>query len=125
MAEEFNTSTPIYLQLAERINRKIIRNELKNGEKLPSVREMAMQAGVNPNTVQRTYNELEQLGIVETRRGQGTFVTEDQTVLIQLRDRLKNEYIQNFIKDMEEIGFTEEEIITGLHDYLNNRTYGV
>ena len=76
MSEEFDPSKPIYLQLSERINNQIVRKELSAGEKLPSVREMAIRSGVNPNTVQRTYSELERMGIVETKRGQGTFVTE-------------------------------------------------
>ncbi|WP_391559219.1 GntR family transcriptional regulator [Robertmurraya sp.] len=73
---EFHSSHPIYLQLADRINGQILRGEMKPGDKLPSVRERAIQVRVNPNMVQRTYRELEGMGTVETRRGQGTFVTE-------------------------------------------------
>ena len=76
--DEFNTSKPIYLQLADRINRQIVSKELKAGEKLHSVRDMAIYYNVNPNTIQRTYSELEREGILETRRGQGTFVTEQE-----------------------------------------------
>lgn len=79
MVEEFDTTKPIYIQIMEMINKKIVRNEWKAGEKLPSVREMAVKTGVNPNTIQRTYSELERMGIVETRRGQGTFVTENRS----------------------------------------------
>ena len=79
MAEEFQTSKPIYYQLAERINRQIVRNELKAGDKLPSVREMAIHSGVNPNTVQRTYRELEGMGIV------GQSLNEDEGGLSRIR----------------------------------------
>lgn len=85
MAEEFNTSNPIYLQIAERINRQVIRGELKAGDKLSSVREMAITMGVNPNTIQRTYSELERLSIVETKRGQGTFITGNEEIIDRLR----------------------------------------
>jgi GntR family transcriptional regulator len=124
MTEEFDASKPIYMQLAERINKKIIRNELGLGEKLPSVREMAVQSGVNPNTVQRTYSELERMGIVETRRGQGTFVTENKEVIKRLREQLKQEIMSEFVRNMKELGFTLDEIITSLKD-INQKEGGV
>lgn len=118
MNEKFNTTTPIYLQLVERINRQIISGQLRPGDKLPSVREMAVQAGVNPNTVQRTYRELELSGVVETRRGQGTFVTDKEEVLQTLRARMRKERILSFVKDMQEMGYSPEEILEGIRDYL-------
>ncbi|MDM5337587.1 GntR family transcriptional regulator [Fictibacillus enclensis] len=124
MAEDFNASKPIYLQLADRINRQILRKELETGQKLPSVREMAIQSGVNPNTVQRTYSELERMGSVESKRGQGTFVTEDQSVLNQLRRRLKKEQISSFFEDMKEMGFTADEMISGLEEYISDEERG-
>lgn len=121
MNEKFNTTTPIYLQLVERINRQIISGQLRPGDKLPSVREMAVQAGVNPNTVQRTYRELELSGVVETRRGQGTFVTDKEEVLQILRARMRKERILSFVKDMQEMGYSPEEILEGIRDYLTIR----
>ena len=120
MTEDFNPSTPIYLQLVDRINRQIIRNELKAGDKLPSVRDMAIQAGVNPNTIQRTYSELERMEIVETKRGQGTFVTEDTKKLAYLREKLKREHIEAFLRDMKEMGFTLEEMMEGIRMVLED-----
>lgn len=120
MVEEFNPSQPIYFQLVQRICRQIVRGDLSPGEKLPSVREMAVQMGVNPNTVQRTYAELERMAVVETRRGLGTFVTEDQTQLKELRTNLKNEQMTAFITHMQEMGFTPQEIILGLEKALTS-----
>ncbi|WP_261301550.1 GntR family transcriptional regulator [Paenibacillus andongensis] len=117
--EEFNASKPIYLQLADRINRQIVSKELKAGEKLPSVREMGVKYSVNPNTIQRTYSELEREGILETKRGQGTFVTEQEDRLVQQRENLKNEQILSFVKVMKEMGFSSYEIISGLQDHLS------
>lgn len=117
--DNFHSESPIYAQLMERIYRQIMRNEMKAGDKLLSVREMAIQAGVNPNTIQRTYRELEQQGIVETKRGQGTFITEDEKKLSELRETLKDKYISTFLKDMSEMGFTDEEILLGLKSYLS------
>ena len=104
MKDDFNTSSPIYLQLADRIQRRILRGELTPGEKLPSVREMAMESNVNPNTVQRTYSELERMGIVETRRGQGTFITEDGSRLEKVREDLRRQQIEAFVRGNGGVG---------------------
>lgn len=115
---DFHSSQPIYRQLAEMINKEILSGQLKPGDKLPSVREMGLKVNVNPNTVQRTYRELEGLGIVETRRGQGTFVTENEVVLHELRERLKEEEISSFVKEMHALGYSNDEIERGLKTYL-------
>jgi GntR family transcriptional regulator len=117
VTEEFDTTKPIYIQIMEKINKKIVRNEWKAGDKLPSVREMAIQTGVNPNTIQRTYSELERMGIVETRRGQGTFVTENVEVIERLREQLKRDIVADFIRNMTELGFTMNDIIASLKDF--------
>ncbi|WP_077622880.1 GntR family transcriptional regulator [Sediminibacillus massiliensis] len=124
MTDTFHSSQPIYSQLADRINRQILRGELKPGDKLPSVREMGIQASVNPNTVQRTYRELEGMKIVETKRGQGTFVTENTDILNEMRERLKQEEISDFVKGMHDMGYTDLEIQTGLQSFLRNGTGG-
>ncbi|WP_397376116.1 GntR family transcriptional regulator [Paenibacillus sp. sptzw28] len=110
--------------MADRINRKIVSKELKAGEKLQSVRDMALAYNVNPNTIQRTYSELEREGILETRRGQGTFVTEQEDRLIRLRQNLKEEQILTFVHVMQEMGYSQHEIISGLQDHLNKMVKG-
>lgn len=122
--DEFNASKPIYLQIADRINRQIVSNELRKGDKLSSVREMAIQYSVNPNTIQRTYSELEREGILESRRGQGTFVTEQEDRLVQLRENLKHEQILTFVEVMQEMGYSPNEITSGLQDHLNKFAKG-
>ncbi len=118
--EHFHSSQPIYSQLADRINRQILRGELKSGDKLPSVREMGMRVNVNPNTVQRTYRELEGMKIVETKRGQGTFVTENQEILREMREQLKQKEISHFVKGMHEMGYSDKEIEAGLQSFLQD-----
>jgi GntR family transcriptional regulator len=120
VAEEFDTTKPIYIQIIEKINKKIVRNEWKTGDKLPSVREMAVETGVNPNTIQRTYSELERMGIVETRRGQGTFVTENVEIIERLREQLKRDIVADFIRNMTELGFTLDDMIASLKNYNGN-----
>ncbi len=119
MGEEFSGTAPIYYQIVQKICSQIVRGELLPGDKLPSVRDLAIQLGVNPNTVQRVYMELEQLALAESRRGQGTYVTEDLSRLKQLREQLSHDKIETFVKDMKEIGFTADETAKGLMEYLN------
>jgi GntR family transcriptional regulator len=116
--KEYEVSKPIYMQIAEKIFRRIIRQEIKPGDKLPSVREMAIQAGVNPNTIQRTYMEMERMGIVETRRGQGTFVVERQEIVDELMQTMQKEIIGQFVKNMMELGLGKKEIVKSLEAYL-------
>lgn len=118
MDQAFNNTQPIYLQILRRVCRQVVRGEIKAGEKLPSVREMALHAGVNPNTVQRVYSELEQMQVAETRRGLGSFITENESRLRQLREDLKSEQIDSFIKDMRETGFSLDEILEGVRKEL-------
>lgn len=118
MSQNFNTTQPIYLQIIQRLCRQIIRGELKAGDKLPSVRELAVQMGVNPNTAQRVYAELERMEISETRRGLGTFITEKEERLKDLRLELMTEQINGFIADMKEMGFAPEEIVGGVRKAL-------
>lgn len=124
MSQPFNTTQPIYLQILQRICRQVVRGELKAGDKLPSVREMALQTGVNPNTVQRVYTELERLEIAETRRGLGSYITENKLRLKQLREDLKSEQIGSFIADMKETGFSPDEILEGVRKDLFNTLGG-
>lgn len=122
MPDEFNPSQPIYFQLVQRICRQVVRGHLTAGEKLPSVRDMALESGVNPNTIQRVYAELERMGVIEAKRGQGSFVTEDTNRLNALRDELMVEHITAFLGDMSEMGFTPQEIIAGLQEHLKKNT---
>ncbi len=114
MGKEFQASKPIYMQIVDKINQQIVRNELKPGDKLPSVREMAVQSGVNPNTIQRTYTELERMAIVETKRGQGTFVVENEKVIQELKLQLQIDMISTFVNNMRELGFSEKEMVARL-----------
>ncbi|GAA0500433.1 GntR family transcriptional regulator [Salinibacillus aidingensis] len=114
MGIDFKPDKPIYQQIMDRISSEIIRGERQAGDKLTSVREYAVEVGVNANTIQRVYRELEQMEIVESRRGQGTFITEKQERLHQLREDMKRQYIQSFISDMQGMGFSVHEMIDGI-----------
>lgn len=115
MSRSFNTTQPIYQQIVQRLCRQVVRGELQSGDKLPSVRELSLQLGVNPNTVQRVYAELERMSVTETQRGLGTFITEDKGRLKELRKEMMTELINGFIADMREMGFAPAEIIEGVN----------
>ena len=85
MAWALNNDRPIYLQLMERIQTDIVSGKYKPGEKLPSVRELALDAAVNPNTMQKALSELERIGLVYSQRTSGRFITEDDTMLKELK----------------------------------------
>ena len=110
MEYQFDNDKPIYLQMVELIKTEIISGRLKCGEKLPSVRELAVQAKVNPNTVQKALAELERCGLIYTERTNGKFVTENKSIIKAYRDGIINEKVESFLKDMIHIGVSEDEI---------------
>jgi DNA-binding transcriptional regulator YhcF (GntR family) len=107
----FKDNLPIYIQIMNLIKKRIILGELKEGEKLPSVREMSTELKVNPNTIQRSYQELERENLVSTQRGTGSFVTEDMNIINELKKNMANNIVEGFLKEMKSIGFNPSEII--------------
>ena len=107
----FKDNLPIYIQIMNLIKKRIILVELKEGEKLPSVREMSTELKVNPNTIQRSYQELERESLVSTQRGTGSFVTEDMNIINELKKNMANNIVEGFLKEMKSIGFNPSEII--------------
>jgi GntR family transcriptional regulator len=114
MDSEFDDKKPIYLQIMDIIKRDIVTEKIKGGDKLPSVREMASNLKVNPNTLQRAYQELERLGIIYTQRGTGTFVGVDSIMINNLKKEMSKEIIDSFLLSMKNLGFSEREIINAL-----------
>lgn len=117
MSAAFSTDRPIYLQLVDRLARQIARGELAPGERLQSVREMAGQYGINPNTVQRVHEELERMGLTETRRGQGAFVTDATSRIVALTCRLRQAATADFVATMTELGCSRDDMVAELERY--------
>ena len=111
VTQDFLKDKPIYLQLVERICGDVLKGNLKPGDKLPSVREYAIETGVNVNTVQRVYKELETLELTETKRGQGTFMTTNEQRINQLREDMKEQVATQFITAIQSLGFSTEEML--------------
>lgn len=105
----FSASAPIYLQVMDHIKRAIVSGGLRPGERVESVRALAARYGINLNTMQRACAELEREGLIETRRGVGSFVTEDAARLAALRERLAAELTEEFLARMAALGFTRAE----------------
>ena len=110
MAWSFSGDRPIYAQLVDRLRRRIVTGEYPPGSRVAAVRELAEEAGVNPNTMQRALSELEARGLVYTRRTAGRFVTEDIERIAALRADLARQRLKRFLAEMEAIGFTRREI---------------
>ena len=111
MAWQFDDERPIYTQLLEKIRVFIISGQYPPGSKLPPVRELAAEASVNPNTMQKAFAELERTGLIYTQRTAGRFVTEDEDLIRQYRQRIALEKIEEFMKAMSEMGYTREEVM--------------
>ena len=111
MEWQFDNSMPIYTQLVDKIKLAIVSGEYTRGQRLAAVRDLASEAGVNPNTMQRAFQELERLGLVYTQRSNGRFVTEDEDVIETTKKALAEASIRSFMDSMQRIGYTREDII--------------
>ena len=111
MTWNITADRPVYLQLIEQLELAIVAGEYRAGGKVPSVRELAAHAGVNPNTMQKALQELETRGLVVTQRTAGRTITEDEQMITQLRRQMAAEQIGRFLEMMQKLGFTKEETL--------------
>lgn len=107
----FDNERPIYLQIVEKLKVDILSGTYKQGEKLPSVRDLAKEYQVNPNTMQRAFNELEDSGLVYTERGNGRFVSGEQSNMLMIKEQLAKARIEEFMNYMYSLDLTTDEII--------------
>ena len=110
MTWHFENDRPIYTQLLEQIRLRIISGIYAAGSRLPSVRELAGEASVNPNTMQKAFAELERSGLIVTQRTSGRTVTEDTKLIRNTREQLAVGHVRNFMNNMQELGYQKEEI---------------
>lgn len=109
MSWVLSSDRPIYAQLVDKIQMDIVSGLYKAGDKLPSVRELAAEASVNPNTMQKAFGELERTGLVYTQRTSGRYITEDVHMIEELKKQMAIEQIQKFFHKMEQLGYRKEE----------------
>lgn len=111
MGWTFHNDRPIYAQLMEQIKRRIISGVYPPGEKMPSVRDLAAEASVNPNTMQRAFAQLEQEGLLYTQRTSGRYVTEDEGRILQMKEDLARELTESYFAAMEQLGYSRIQAV--------------
>ena len=116
MQWKFDGNAPIYTQLVDQMKLGIVSGEWIPGQRIPAVRELAVDAGVNPNTMQRALQELERQGLMFSQRTSGRFVTEDREMIEDAKRTLANRHITAFIRQMQALGYTRQEIVALLEE---------
>lgn len=109
MPWSFAPNQPIYTQLIDRLRRTVAAGEYPAGSRLPAVRELAAEAGINPNTVQRAFLELEREGLIYSQRTSGRFVTDDPDAIARARNTLASEQVRQYLSAMRALGFSQDE----------------
>jgi len=117
MEWNFKEGLPIYSQIIEEMCRQIASGAYKPGDKLPSVRDMAADAGVNPNTMQRALAELERRGLVFTERTSGRFITKEEGNLKEVKKTLGMRYVAELFENLRKIGLSDDEIIKAVNEW--------
>ena len=118
MSWTFDNKKPIYLQIMEKIKLQIVSHTLEPNQQLPTVRELASEAGVNPNTIQRALSDLEREGFVYSKRTTGRFVTKDKELIAQSRKQLSEEELEHFVSSMTLFGYEKEALPGVVSDYI-------
>jgi DNA-binding transcriptional regulator YhcF (GntR family) len=116
VAWSFSSDRPVYLQIADRIKKSVLSGEYLPGEQIPTVRQLALDAAVNPNTVQRAFLVLEDEGIILSRGTLGRFVTEDANSIEDCRSQMAHQIIRGFLSDMKQLSVSKETIITMIEE---------
>lgn len=118
MAWKFSSDKPVYLQIADRIIKKVLSGEYSAGEQIPTVRQIALEAAVNPNTVQHAFSELENEGLIISKGTLGRFVTDDVEVVTACRRRMAEQLVCEFAKNMEQLSITKEQAVTMIEEVM-------
>lgn len=113
----FENDRPIYTQLVDQLRMRIVTGIYQPGDRIGSVRELASEAGVNPNTMQRALSELENSGLIYSQRTSGRFVTDNPEQIREARKSIADQEIRSFISRMKELGLAKEELLELLEDY--------
>jgi len=114
MKTTFDNDRPIYIQLVEQLKIEIVSGRLKEGDRIPSVRELAFQFKVNPNTMQKALIELENLKLIYTERTNGKYVTNDKMIISKYKNDYAKEKAQKYLEEMKELGFDTKQAIENL-----------
>ena len=119
--DQFQSTQPIYLQIMEMIKKQIVSEKLLPQQQLPTVRDLALQYQVNPNTVQRALSELERLSLVKSDRTIGRFVSDDLDLIQSLRQQMIMEKVETFVDEIEQLKVTQDESINYINQAFRER----
>ncbi len=111
MAWSFSTDRPVYIQIADRIKKSVLSGEYEAGQQIPTVRQLALEAAVNPNTVQHAFTELENEGIIIAKGTLGRFVTEDEQVVQAVREQMARNLAKTFVQEMGQLSISPEQAL--------------
>ena len=117
MEYQFSNDKPIYLQLMDVFKVAIVSGELPKGERLESVRDLAVVAKVNPNTMQKALSELERIGLVRTERTSGRFITDDEDLILSMKNEIAEKEITVFLEKMKSLGISKDAVVKLINDY--------
>ena len=118
MAWHFTSDRPVYLQIADRIIKSVLSGEYQPGEQIPAVRQLALEAAVNPNTVQHAFAELEHEGIIISKGTMGRYVTENTDVVAVCRKKMAQQLVTSFTENMKQLSIEKEEIIAMIEEAI-------
>lgn len=118
----FSDRQPIYQQIIDRFCHSLAKKEILPGERIPSIRDMALILKVNANTIQRVYQEMERGELIFSKRGTGYFVTEDSNMITNIQKDMAMESMMRFLREMRALGFTNQQIITQLDQCMKGET---
>lgn len=118
---QFQDNIPIYVQIEKYLYRQIALGKIKPGDKVPSVRQLAVDLTVNVNTVQRALNQMNTEGILEVKRGRGSFVTQDTALILKKREELINDAMSEFLESTRQLGLTPNQTLEKLKKYIENK----
>ena len=113
----YNAAAPIYLQVINDLKKKMVKGELKPGEKMPASRELAVMYKVNQNTAARIYREMELEGYCFTKGGIGTCVSEEENMFENVKKEMAEKLLENFMREMGDLGFAKTDILSQIEDY--------
>ena len=118
MAWKFTSDAPIYIQIMDEIKLRIARGKLKAGDKVPPVRELAVMAGVNPNTMQKALSELEREGILYSQRTSGRFVSDTNDYEADVKSDVGKKYVKAYVDEMRLLRYSDDELVEAVRQYI-------
>ena len=113
----FDERSPIYEQIVMQVCRSLIKGELVPSQRIPSIRELAMQLQVNTNTVQRAYQEMERRQLIYSKRGTGYFISEGENMVQEIKTEIVKDVVTRFLEEMRSLGFDDNQIKNELENF--------